>query len=91
MLGGNFCAHKVLAGNLKLGTGRNMNGTVKVYKFRKYDIASDCFLISNRMATRTGIKRINALPIKGTEMEIDRANADDDGMTEIGFSVSTAI
>jgi hypothetical protein len=79
-----------MAGNPQLGSGRNMYRTVKVYKFRKYDIVSDGFVISGRMATRIAIRRINALTIKGTEMEIDRANVDDDGMTEIGFSLSTS-
>jgi hypothetical protein len=62
-----------------------MNRTVKVYKFRKYDIASDAFVISGRMATRACIKRISAQPIKGTEMEISRADVDSDGLTEVGF------
>jgi predicted RNA-binding protein len=62
-----------------------MNGTVKVYKFRMYDIASEQFKISARMATHACIKRINARPIKGTELEIDREEVDSDGMTTIGF------
>ena len=62
-----------------------MNGTVKVYKFRLYDIASEQFKTSARMATHTCIKRINARPIKGTEREVDKEEVDSDGMTTIGF------
>ena len=62
-----------------------MNGTVKVYKFRMYDIASDKFKVSSRMATYACIKRISARPIKGTEQEIDKQKVDSDGMTMISF------
>jgi hypothetical protein len=68
-----------------------MNSTVKVYRFRKYDIASDAFKVSARMATRTCINRISGLPIKGTELKTNSANVDGDGMTEIGFSIGTSI
>ena len=51
----------------RTGTGR-----VKVYRFRLYDIASDEFRISNRMATAACIRRIHAEPIKRTSMEINR-------------------
>src|SRR5271167_4007522 len=61
------------------------NSRVKVYNFRKYDIVSDCFISSHRMATRACIERIRALPIKGTELEINKHDLDDDGMTEIGY------
>ncbi len=63
----------------------NSNSHVKVYNFRKYDVASDCFITSRRMATRACIARIWALPIKGTELEINRSEVDSDGMTEIGY------
>ncbi len=71
---------------MRLASGGSMNGTVKVYRFRKYDIAADAFVISGRMATRACIRRISALPIKGTELEISRNDIDHDGLTEIGFS-----
>ena len=61
------------------------NPSVKVYSFRKYDIVSDCFISSQRMATRACIERIRAVPIKGTELEINRSEVNADGMTEIGY------
>ena len=67
------------------GLDVSMNGTVKVYKFRMYDIATEKFKTSARMATHTCIKRINARPIKGTEREVDKEAVDGDGMTTIGF------
>jgi predicted RNA-binding protein len=51
---------------------RTETGRVKVYRFRLYDIASDEFRISNRMATAARIRRIHAEPIKRASMEIDR-------------------
>jgi hypothetical protein len=60
-------------------------GRVKVYRFRLYDIASEDFRISARMATPACIKRIGAEIIKRTELEIDRRYLNSDGMTEIGF------
>jgi hypothetical protein len=62
-----------------------MKGTVTVYNFRKYDIVSDDFIISARMATRIGIRQINAQIIRGTGIEINRADVNGDGMTEVGF------
>ena len=62
-----------------------MASTVKVYGFRKYDIGRDEFIMSRRMATRTCIERIRALPIKDTELEIDSNDVDKDGMTDIGY------
>jgi hypothetical protein len=71
--------------------GGAMYGTVKVYKFRMYDIASDKFKVSSRMATYACIKRINARPIKGSEVEIDRREVDGDGMTPIGFEALVTV
>jgi len=45
----------------------------------------------SRMATYTSLKRINAVPIRGSEIEIDRADVDSEGMTEIGFSGLIAV
>ena len=61
------------------------NPRVKVYSFRKYDIVSDCFISSRRMATRASIERIRAVPIKGTEIEINRSELNRDGMTKVGY------
>jgi hypothetical protein len=45
---------------------------VKVYRFRLYDIASEDFKISARMATPACIRRIHGEIIKRTELEIDK-------------------
>jgi hypothetical protein len=64
---------------------RPNTGRVKVYRFRLYDIASEDFKISARMATPACIRRIHAEIIKRTELEIDKQYVNSDGMTEIGF------
>ena len=61
-----------------------MTGRVKVYRFRLYDIASEDFKISARMATPACIKRIRADLIHRTELEIDKKDLNADGMTEFG-------
>jgi hypothetical protein len=58
---------------------------MKVYRFRLYDVASEDFKISRRLATRACIKRIHAQIIKRTELQIDKRYLTSDGMTEIGF------
>ena len=35
-----------------------MNGKIKVYRFRQYDIAADEFKLSSRMATLACIRRL---------------------------------
>ena len=60
-------------------------GRVKVYRFRLYDIASEDFQISARMATPACIRRIHAEIIKCTGLEIDKRHLNSEGMTEIGF------
>ena len=60
-------------------------GRVKVYRFRLYDIASEDFKISARMATAACIRRIRGEIIKRTELEIDKRFLNGDGMTEVGF------
>ncbi len=60
-------------------------GRVKVYRFRLYDIGSEDFKISNRMAAPPCIRRIRAEIIKRSELEIDKRYLNSDGMTEIGF------
>ena len=56
-----------------------------VYRFRLYDIASEDFKISHRLATPACIRRIHAEIIKRTELEIDKQYLNGDGMTGIGF------
>ena len=63
-------------------------GKVKVYRFRKYDMASDNFVISRRLATHACIRRIHAELIRSTELEIDKKDLNADGMTEIVFGDS---
>jgi len=57
----------------------------KVYRFKKYDINSDQYVVSRRMATRDAIGRINAVLIPESEVEIDNSHVSGDGMTEIDF------
>src|SRR5271169_1244065 len=57
----------------------------KVFKFRKYDVTRDAYVTSRRMATRACIKKIGAMLIVGTEVEVCRNDLRGDGMTEIGF------
>jgi predicted RNA-binding protein len=64
---------------------RQNTGTVKVYRFLLYDIVSEDFKISARMATHACIRRIHAKLIRRTELEIDKKDLNTDGMTEIGF------
>ncbi len=64
---------------------RPNTGRVKVYRFRLYDIASENFKISIRLATPGCIRRIRAEIIKRTELEIDKQYVNSDGMTEVGF------
>jgi hypothetical protein len=67
-------------------TGKQaVTGRVKVYRFRLYDIASEDFKISARMATPACIKRIGADLIHRTELEIDKKDLNADGMTELGI------
>ena len=58
---------------------------MKVYRFRLYDIASEDFKISARMATHACIKRIGAELIHRTGLEIDKKDLDAGGMTEVGI------
>jgi len=62
--------------------------TVTVYRFRKYDIASDQMQVSRRMATRQAIQTIaHAEVLEATAFEIDsgEVGSEIDGMTRIGF------
>lgn len=59
---------------------------MKVYRFRLYDLASEDFKISARLATPACIRRIHAQIIKRSELEIDKKDLNSDGMTECGFA-----
>ena len=62
--------------------------TVTVYRFQKYDIASDQMLVSRRMATREAIQLIaQAEVLEDTALEIDagEVGTEVNGMTTIGF------
>jgi hypothetical protein len=63
--------------------GTRMNGTIKVYRFRQYDIGADEFKLSSRMATLACIRRIHAELIRSSEREIEKRFLDADGMTDI--------
>jgi hypothetical protein len=67
------------------GRQQQKTGRVKVYRFRLYDIASEDFKISARMATAACIRHIHAEAIRRTELEIDKRLLNSDGMTEVGF------
>ena len=60
-----------------------MSVTTKVYRFRLYDIATEEFKLSARMATQACIRRMNAQLIRSTEREIEKRFLDADGMTRI--------
>lgn len=55
-----------------------MIGRVKVYRFRLYDIASNDFNVSARMATHAFIKRVSGKLIRSTELEIEKKNVNAD-------------
>ncbi len=50
---------------------RTTTGRAKVYRFRVYDIGSEEFKISGRMATAACIRRIHAQAIGQTELDVD--------------------
>ena len=58
-------------------------GKIKIYRFRLYDITSEEFKISNRMATAACIRRIHGEPIRASAIEIDKKDLNGDGMTQI--------
>jgi hypothetical protein len=65
--------------------------TVAVYKFRKYDMASDHIQVSRRMATRQAILEIaQGEVLEETAVEVDASVIESDihGMTAIGFAPS---
>jgi hypothetical protein len=60
---------------------------VSVYRFRKYDITTDDYVTSTRMATHEKVAQICAEIIPGTKREID-ASLLNDGWTEKNFDQS---
>ena len=59
---------------------------VKIYKWRKFDANSNEDKIGPGMATREARKSLgNAVPIDGTEIEIDESVLDGNGMTPPGW------
>lgn len=60
--------------------------TVKVYKWKKFDINSNGYKIGPSMATRQAIRSFGgAVPIEETEPEVDDSMLDGNGMTPIGW------
>ena len=57
---------------------------VRVYRFKKYDIQTDDYVISTRMATEEKIDQIRATAIYGTERQIDESLLTD-GLTAKDF------
>ena len=44
---------------------------VKVYKVKVYDINTDAYVVSRRMATREGAEIMKGVSLDNTEIEID--------------------
>ncbi len=61
---------------------------VKVYRFKKYDIATGNMKISHRFATIEAIDKIHATILKETEIIIDSSalGIEIEGMTNIDFT-----
>ena len=61
--------------------------TVKVYRWKKFDVNSDEYKIGPRMATRQAIKLFgSAVPIEETETEVDESLLNGNGMTPPGWT-----
>lgn len=60
---------------------------VTVHMFKVYDVQTDVFFISRRMATMEAIARARGEAVEGTACEIDVTDLDPgiDGMTPRGF------
>jgi hypothetical protein len=60
---------------------------VTVHLFRAYDIHTDQFIVSKRMATLEAIARVNGEPIEGTAVAIEVSDLDPgiSGMTPRGY------
>jgi hypothetical protein len=53
--------------------------TVKVYRWKRYQITTDEYGVSQRMATREAIAKKNCTPIPETEREVDASQVDAEG------------
>ncbi|WP_139143087.1 hypothetical protein [Janthinobacterium sp. HH106] len=60
--------------------------TVAVSQFKIYSIIEDDYIVSRRYAISTTIAHIHGVRI-GPLVEIPIADVDDDGFTEIGYSL----
>ena len=67
-----------------------MAGTVTVYFFIKYDIASDETLRSKRPATLEAIAWAGGEPLKETAEEIDASDLDELGFRRRDYSVASS-
>ncbi|MGE4249938.1 MAG: hypothetical protein AB7F09_11130 [Parvibaculaceae bacterium] len=64
---------------------RKMEARTKVSRFKLFDIMTDEFVVSSRYATGQAIAEIGGRAIPGTEIEIDSADLDENGMTARKF------
>ncbi len=61
--------------------------TVRVCRFRAYDIGSDTIVISRRMATTEAISSIGAYHMAEC-LEVDESRVNQDGFTDLDFWAS---
>lgn len=56
-----------------------------VFPFKKYDIGTDCYIVSRRYATATTIERVHGI-ICGTSATVDAKTLDQNGFTDLDFN-----
>ena len=68
-------------------------GYTVVYRFAKYDIATDEMVVSRRMATRAAIEMVGGVIIEDTGCLVAPGDLDRDipGMTDIGYLPAAAV
>ena len=59
--------------------------TETVFRFRKYDINGDDYVLSTRMATMLCIRQLGAEPVQGTSVLVDARLVDRNGWTAKDF------
>jgi hypothetical protein len=64
---------------------RKVGDRTRVSRFKLFDITTDEFVVSSRYATDKAIAEIGGQAIQGTEIEVDSANLDENGMTAKKF------
>jgi hypothetical protein len=64
-----------------------MEARTKVFRFKLFDVMTDEFVMSSRYATEQAITQIGGTAIQGTEIEIDGADLDENGMTVKKFEL----